>query len=194
MSEHRREDEAEKMLLMFTTPYATCGGMRLLEFAAKFGEHEALGVLCRQYGWDATKLPFPASPAVGGEEEAAFRESVRRQIVQQFTKGGKSPALIASMDLFTTRLFDSICQRLVAPLRAEIASLKQELESWKNTHRLDTVEIAALKQERDELREGLRMIASFCPEGHVSIVPQKALQQATKICRALLASREEKKE
>lgn len=59
------------------------------------------------------------------EDWIQVRESVRRQIVQQFTQAGKSPGLIASMDLFSTRLFDSIAMRIAEPLRRENEKLRE---------------------------------------------------------------------
>lgn len=53
-----REEVANIMLFQFTAKLPTCGNMTILEFAEKLGAREALGVLCRQYGWDVKEVKW----------------------------------------------------------------------------------------------------------------------------------------
>lgn len=54
-------------------------------------------------------------------------------------------------------------------------------------------EILQLRAQISEARKALETIASLCPEGRISIVPQIAIQQASKIAREALAAMAEGK-
>lgn len=52
--EELETDRKEYIRLLFTTKLPTCGDMTILQFAEKVGAQEAMAVLFRQYGWDAS--------------------------------------------------------------------------------------------------------------------------------------------